>query len=90
MISYIWLIFTFIFISLAIYHFYQAKFIIRRIESKAGVKSVNGVNLGIGEFISEFNGYIDKQNISNRRINIIQGIGYIGASATALLSFFIG
>lgn len=74
---------------LAIYHFRQARLKVEKIESKAKIKSINGTNLGIAEFISEFNNYIDKQNTSNRIINIIQGVGYLSAAATALFSFFL-
>ncbi len=86
---YIWLIFTIIFIALARYHFRQSRFKIENIESKANIKTINGTNLGIAEFISEFNGYIDKQNRSNKEINIVQSVGYLVAAATALFSFFL-
>ena len=87
--QYIWLIFTIVFIVLATHHFRQARFKMRKIESKAKIKSINGANLRIAEFISEFNDYIDKQNRSNKEINIVQGMGYVAAAATALFSFFL-
>ena len=77
------------FICLAIYHFFQAKKKIKEIKSDAQVKAINGLNLGISEFIKDFNSYVGEQNKNNKRINIIQGIGYTVAALTALYSFLL-
>ena len=87
--QFIWLIFTGTFVCLASFHFFLAKTTIKRVDNQARVKTINGQNLGIAEFINDFNHYIDKQNNSNRLINILQSIGYGLAAATAFFSFFL-
>jgi len=83
----IWLIFTVMFFSLAIIHFHLAKKAISRFENKCMVKAINGIPLGMSEFINEFNRYIDKVNQANRIANILAMAGYMLAGVTALCSF---
>lgn len=86
--KYIWLIFSVIFLILTLFHIYQSFQKIKKIESKAQVKSINGVNVGIHEFIQDFNLYLSKFNHQNKRINLITAIGYFTAFLTSIFSYF--
>lgn len=90
MISLIWLIFSFIFLILSTFHFYISFKNIKTPENiPAHLKSVNGVSIGIAEFISYFREYINDVNKSNKLINIIQGFGYLVAFATSVYSYYL-
>ncbi len=89
MIQCLWLAFTIIFFSFALYHFHRATKSFDAIPNTAKVKTFNGLPLGIGEFIDNFNDYIHILNKDNKRINIITGLAYLTASATALVSYFL-
>src|SRR3989344_1005365 len=86
---YIWLIFTTIFVCLAAYHFWEAFSKVAHIESKGNEKSINGVPVGISEFVGDFNTYIDGLNRRNMIVNIVTGAGYTAAALTALFSFWL-
>ncbi|GEM_PF-3290154 len=86
--KYIWIIFTFSFLALAIYHFWRSFQKIAPFSNKGGVKTFNGVPLGIEEFINDFNAYLDTLNQDNRAINFIAGVGYLLASFSAFVSYF--
>lgn len=89
MIRYIWIIFVVIFFLFSLYHFYRATKSISRASNVSAVKTINGLPLGIHEFIESFNSYIDILNKENRTINIVTGLAYLSASATALISYFL-
>ena len=86
---YIWLIFAAIFVSLAVYHFWQSASKIKHIESKGRVKTINTVPLGIGEFVQDFNTYVDELNWRNRIVNVLTGVGYSAAALTAFFSYWL-
>lgn len=83
----LWIIFSLIFGGLAIFHFLQSNKSIKKPENKAKVKTINGVNLGINEFINDFGTYIDDLNKQNRIVNILTAIGYFIAFLTSLDSY---
>ena len=85
----IWIIFSIIFIGLALFHFFQSRKKIKPIESKAKVKSINGLNLGIAEFIDDFNFYIGEINKQNKKMNIATSIGYFAAFLTSVYSYYL-
>ncbi len=85
----LWIVFTFIFVGLAIFHFNQSNKSIKKPENKAKVKTINGMNLGINEFINEFGVYVDDLNRQNRIINLFTAFGYIVAVLTSIYSYFL-
>lgn len=85
----IWIIFTVLFFFLAVYHFYKSFEKIKHLTNIGKIKAINGVSLGISEFVEEFNKYLDRLNRDNRNINIAQSIGYILAALTSFVSFLI-
>jgi hypothetical protein len=89
MIQYVWLLFTFTFSAFAVYHFWRATKSHPKAPNTAAVKNINGVNLGIHEFIEGFNAYIENLNTDNRRINIWTGIAYAVNAAVALFSYWL-
>jgi hypothetical protein len=90
MIQIIWLIFTVMFFILSILHFHISTKNIKNPESlPIKVKSINGASLGIAEFVNYFKVYIKDVNKSNKITNIIQGFGYLLASATSAYSYYL-
>ena len=87
--QFLWFAFCFVFFGLAIFHFKQATKSIKPIENKAQIKRINGINLGINEFVNDFNTYVADINKDNKRINIVAGIGYVAALFTSAYSFLI-
>jgi hypothetical protein len=85
----IWIVFSVIFLILSIFHLYQSTQNIPKPENKAHVKSINGLNLGISEFVLDFNKYLEKLNNDNRKINIITCIGYLIACLTSIYSYYL-
>lgn len=83
----LWIIFSFIFGGLAVFHFIQSNKSIKKPENKAKIKTINGANLGISEFINDFGAYIDDLNKQNRIVNILTAIGYFIAFLTSLDSY---
>lgn len=77
------------FLCLGIFHFCQSTKKIEHIKDEVRVKSIDGVNVGLVEFVRQFNGYIDNLNSNNKTINIVTGFGYLVAAFTALFSYFI-
>jgi hypothetical protein len=43
----------------------------------------------LDNFAKQFNEYLEKQNNSNREVNIVASLGYLFAALTALFSFLI-
>ena len=89
MVQFLWIIFSLIFLFLSLFHFVQSFKKIVKPENKAKVKSINGINLGISEFINDFGKYIDDLNTQSKIINIITAVGYFAAFLTSLISFFL-
>lgn len=85
----LWIIFCIIFLGLSLFHFYLSRKKIKTFESKAKIKSFNGMNLGIAEFIEDFNNYVEKQNEQNKRINIATSVGYLAAFLTSVYSYYL-
>ncbi len=91
--SILWLVFFVIFLSLAAFHFWQAKRTIPLFELTQ--RNYGNVSLKIGglkldepieNFVIDFNKYIEEQNISNRKMNIASSAGYFSSSLIALFS----
>lgn len=85
----IWLIFAIMFFILALTHLDLTTKSISHFENKCKVKAINGVPLGMSEFTSELNEYIDQVNNSNRFVNFLTMVGYLLAGLTALWSFLL-
>lgn len=85
----IWIIFGIMFILLSSFHFFQATQIIKKPNNKAGIDSIEGIKLGISEFIHDFGFYVDDLNKQNKIINILTAIGYLFASVTAFYSYYL-
>ena len=89
MIKYIWLLFSIIFLSLAIFRFIISKKKIESFEFEGRIGEINGVKLGMKEFAESFNKYLVQHNSNNRKVNIAAAIGYLIASLTAIISFIL-
>jgi len=89
MLKIIWIIFSFIFLCLTIFHFYRSAKKIEKPRNKAEIKTFNGVNLGIHEFIEDFLKYLDTYDRDNRNQNLAAGFGYLLATITAIISIFL-
>ena len=85
----IWLIFTAIFFTLASVHSSLATKDISHLENKCMIKTINGIPLGMGDFVNDFNKYIDQVNKANRNANILAMVGYMLAGLTAFFSFIL-
>jgi len=85
----IWVVFTFSFLILCIFHLKQAHSEIEKFKNKGQIKNINGLSPGVIEFIEDFNKYIDKQNSDNKKINYAQAFGYLLAAITSIISFLI-
>ena len=96
MIGCIWIIFTLIFISLAIFHFIESgkeisKFKISERPMRGVTIKIKGLELDepLINFITDFNSYIDNYNNSTSRQNRIAAFSFIVAALIALLSLFL-
>ncbi len=87
--QYLWLIFSLVFLALAIFHLLQSTRNIPKPENKAHAKSIAGVNLGIHEFINNFRNYIDNTNKQNRMMNLVNAFNYLLAFLTSLYSYYL-
>ena len=76
-----------LFLGLAIFHFFKSRQKISHFQNKGVVKSMNGLLIGVGELISDFNSYIDNVNNENRTINLIAVATYVLAAITTILGF---
>jgi hypothetical protein len=98
----IWLIFSALFFTLAIWHWKQSKHAIPPLEvtirkferpgSQVKVKNIfSGTSLDkpLKDFADDFNKYLEKQNKSNRKMNQRTALGYFLASLTALASMIV-
>lgn len=83
----LWIIFSIIFLALAIFHFYQSTRNIPKLKNKGGIKAFNGIKLGMTEFVEDFGLYVDNNNKTNRITNIIAGTGYLVALCTSIYSY---
>jgi len=96
-ISILWLIFTLLFLALSIFHFVQARKKIPNYEQQRRPGANQGSVSILGEDIDQqtanlangLNTHIKELNNSNKKINIIQGIGYLLAFLTALFSMYL-
>lgn len=97
LVSIIWVLFGFLFLVLSCLHFYQSAQKVEEIEiSRRPLENMGSVKiLGMDidqlteDLAKNINEYIDRVNKSNKWMNIIAGIGYILASATAFFSFYL-
>jgi len=85
----LWIIFSIIFLALAIFHFYQSTRNIPKLINKGGIKAINGVKMGMSEFVEDFGIYIDDNNKLNRTINVVQAFGYFAAFCTSVYSYLL-
>jgi hypothetical protein len=87
--QWLWVVFSFIFLFLAIFHFKSSVVKLSNVENKGHVKSINGVNVGVWETVESLNVFIKQWNKDNRRMNVVAAFGYLGAMLTAVYSFFL-
>lgn len=87
--NYIWLVFALTFVGFGIYHAVRAFNSYPKFTNGAEVKTINGLNLGIGTFIDEFNGYLDTLNRDNRVINTWTAVAYFVNATIALFSWYL-
>ena len=94
-ITLIWIIISFIFLSLAIYHFRISNSSISHFKlSERPAKNVQislagaDVDKPIRVFVADFNTFIDDLNKSNSRQNNISALSYFIAFITSLFSIF--
>jgi len=93
-ISFIWLVFTFIFVKLGCSHWEQSKQVAPKIEVTKLLGGGNDIKiLGTSieksfiDFANEFNNnYLEKQNKANSEANRNAAFGYFVASLTALFA----
>ncbi|MFZ3069139.1 MAG: hypothetical protein WA052_02365 [Microgenomates group bacterium] len=85
----LWIVFSFIFLMLTIFHFYQATRKIPKLKNKGEIKTINGVKMGMSEFVEDFGIYIDDSNKLNRTINVVQAFGYFAAFCTSVYSYLL-
>ena len=99
----IWLIFTFLFIFLAGYHWKVSTKVISHFQlsqrqfsnsASSGIRvsmKVAGTDIDepLANFVRDFNSYLDDYNKSGRRQNRIQACGYLLASLMAISSIFL-
>ncbi len=96
-ITILWFIFVIMFLSLAIFHFYNSTKRIEKINisSRPGAKSMTVKIMGSDidqttkDLGDNFNQHIEEINNSNKWNHIITGIGYLLASFTAFFSFYL-
>ncbi len=93
-ISIIWLVFTFIFVTLGCSHWEQSKQVIPKLEVKKLLGGGSDITKGgvsiekpFQDFANEFNNnYLEQQNKSNFEANRNAAFGYFVASLTALFA----
>ena len=84
----LWLALAVLFAAFAVFHLVRARKELPLAPNNAKVKSINGVPLGIADFIDSFNGYVTELNRDSRITNLVAGVANIAASLAALASAF--
>ena len=87
--QHIWITFGFMFAGLSLIHCKQSTKSIKKPDNYAKAKKVNGVRLGIAEFISYFQDYVDDLNKQTKRANKLAALGYLVASLTSFYSYYL-
>jgi hypothetical protein len=98
----IWLAFTGVFAVLAWHHWRAAAgaappFVLLPRPMEVDDPSLSSQDTLLGEpfdeplkrFVSQFNQYVESQNVAARRSNLLAMVGYLAGAATALLSLFL-
>ena len=95
-LCWIWVIFTVIFIMLAILNFIgsnkkvpKLQISTRQMENVTIKFAGTEIDEPLRNFITDFNTYIDNYNRSNSRQNIIACFGFIAAALVTLISLFL-
>ena len=89
-VKWIWLGFAVLFFALATGHLNLSRKAIGHLQQKKGtIAGISGMSTGVGEFVADFNTFVDEFNAGNRRANLLAGCGYSLAALTALFSYFI-
>ena len=91
LITVLWGIFALLFLGLAIFHWRASLQAMPHFDAKptSGIGTIDGVQIarsGFKTFIPEMNSFIDEQNESSRKQNVMAAIGYLLACITAILS----
>ena len=93
LITTIWILFAALFLILIVVHWYAALQDIPHVNIKptSGIGKINGVPIqkeGLNAFVSDFNAYVDRQNILSHK-NTTAIIGYMAAFVTSVMSAFL-
>lgn len=101
-ISIIWLLFTFLFLYLTVYHYNQSKHkypafkLTERTfdDPQSGFKITaeiagSPIDKPLQDFTTDFNKYLNNQNESNKKQNMASARGYFIAMLTAFLCFLL-
>ena len=93
-ITFVWIVFSILFLSLAICHLFAAQQEMPHFEAKPtrGVAQIGRLPVaksGFKKFIPEMNSFIDEQNESTSNQNYLSAFGYGLAFITAILSAFL-
>ncbi len=87
----VWIIFTFIFLGLSIYHFVLSKKKVAEL-NKTTMSSgrVEILGLDINKFANGVNSFVDDYNASTTKQNRIAAAGYLLAALVAIFSLVLG
>lgn len=94
----IWFMFTILFACFSVYHFVKLYHSYPRFEWEAYKGDLDSEFLGAGQaeiemnlskFITQWNEYIDEQNKSSFRLNLIAAISYLFAAIMSGIAMFI-
>jgi hypothetical protein len=86
--SVFWLALAVLFAVFGVFHLRRARTVLPLAPNNAKVKTINGLNLGIADFINSFNEHVVELNRESRTANQITGWAHSAAAAAALLSAF--
>ena len=84
-----WGIISLIFLTLVTLHLIWSLHKFSPLEFKGKVGKIQGLPLGIKEAVEDISDFIDRFNKHNKKMNVAQSLGYLGASGAALASFII-
>lgn len=85
----IWAIFSLMYIGMAIFHFTQMWKRMPPFKNKGEIATINGLSVGVAEFVKEVNIYIGSVNKDAGRVNCLTGVSYLVAAAMALYSVWM-
>lgn len=85
----IWAILTLVYALLSVMQWRFIGLSLKQVVFTGKVKAINGIPLGTKELSEDINTFIDNFNKYNKQNSIVQFIGCLAATLTALISFVI-